>query len=132
MSSEPELQNGLQSHPESNPPLETQPLPISPTHFQPQSQLESGSEPKAEVELVVTDADLKSAQALDASIHSNDADNTPSGEPTSQPQLRKDEGSRTFTMRELLNGLKNDSEPDKEDANSPYRFPFRFTNILIP
>lgn len=119
MSSEPELQNGLQPepHPQS-------PQPESPSHQQPQPELESGSEPKAEVEPVKTDVDLKSSEASQTSIHSNDADHARSTEPTSRPELRKDEGSRTFTMRELLNGLKSDSEPDKEDASSPYRFTF--------
>ncbi|KAI9092253.1 hypothetical protein K1719_020532 [Acacia pycnantha] len=124
MSSEPELQNGLQPepHPESqeNPSSETEPQPESPTHQQPQPELESGSEPKSEVEPVKTDVDLKSSEASQTSIHSNDADHARSAEVASRPELRKDEGSRTFTMRELLNGLKSDSEPDKEDANSPY------------
>lgn len=48
----------------------------------------------------------------------------------SQPALRKDEGSRTFTMRELLNGLKgedgndilNESEGERPEGNSGYRF----------
>ncbi|XP_028774685.1 protein HLB1 [Neltuma alba] len=124
MSLEPELQNGLQSahHPQSeeNPSSEIEPQPASPTHQQPQPELESGSEPKAEAEPVKTDVDLKSSEASQTSIRSNDADHTHSAEPTSRPELRKDEGSRTFTMRELLNGLKNDSEQDREDASSPY------------
>ncbi|KAA0052970.1 TOM20_plant domain-containing protein [Cucumis melo var. makuwa] len=47
-----------------------------------------------------------------------------------QPALRKDEGSRTFTMRELLNGLKgedgsdglNESEGERPEGNSGHRF----------
>ncbi|KAF7828100.1 protein HLB1 [Senna tora] len=122
MSSQSELGNGLQPQPEPNPPPETQPPSTSSSHSQPQPQLGSGSERKAEPELVASDADLKPPQALGSSIRSNDADNSPSGEATSRPQLRKDEGNRTFTMRELLNGLKNDSEPDKDDVNSPKTF----------
>ncbi|KAK4262945.1 hypothetical protein QN277_028434 [Acacia crassicarpa] len=125
MSSEPELQNGLQPepHPQSqeNPSTEIEPQPESPTHQQPQpDEHESGSEPKAEIEPAKTDVDLKSSEASQTSIHSNDADHARSSELTSRSELRKDEGSRTFTMRELLNGLKSDSEPDKEDASSPY------------
>ncbi|XP_054823229.1 protein HLB1 [Prosopis cineraria] len=124
MSSEPELQNGhqpeLHPRPEENPSSEIEPEPASPAPQQPQPEMKSGSEPKAEAEPVETDVDLKSSEALQTSIRSNDADHAPSAEPSARPELRKDEGSRTFTMRELLNGLKNDSEPDKEDASSPY------------
>ncbi|XP_004495507.1 protein HLB1 [Cicer arietinum] len=117
--SEPESHNELQPTPESEPKhepdpqpepeLEPEPEPEPVAIEQAQSQLEpesgSGSDPP------VNDADLK-----ETAINSNDADNNASP----QPQLRKDEGSRTFTMRELLHGLKNDSEPEKEDASSPY------------
>lgn len=47
------------------------------------------------------------------------------GSENKRPELKKDEGSRTFTMRELLNELKNgeandDSEAEKQEASSPY------------
>ncbi|KAE9619098.1 hypothetical protein Lal_00047027 [Lupinus albus] len=74
---------------------------------------EPETEPIPELEQVaaVTDSDLKETE-----IRSNDEgiNHVP------HPQLKKDEGNRTFTMRELLDGLKNDSEPDREDAESPY------------
>ncbi|TKY52018.1 mitochondrial outer membrane translocase complex [Spatholobus suberectus] len=91
--------------PEPNPQPESEPVPTE----QAQAQLEPKSE--SESDPAVNDADLR-----ETTIHSNDARTNPSP----NPQLRKDEGSRTFTMRELLNGLKNDSEPEREDANSPY------------
>ncbi|KAK7278314.1 hypothetical protein RJT34_23341 [Clitoria ternatea] len=104
--SEPESHNGPQPAPEPNPQPETEPVPTEET----QSQLEPKSEPEADP--VVKDADLR-----ETAIHSNDDADT---NPSSHPQLRKDEGNRTFTMRELLNGLKTDSEPEREDTNSPY------------
>ncbi|CAK9169317.1 unnamed protein product [Ilex paraguariensis] len=50
-------------------------------------------------------------------------------------ELRKDEGSRTFTMRELLNELKNgdgneDSEADRRDPGTPYRSVFECDSYL--
>ncbi|KAI5394834.1 protein HLB1 [Lathyrus oleraceus] len=117
---EPESQNGLQPAPEPepepkqepNPQPETEPEPVAAEQLESQaptqSEPESGSKPDPEV----TAADLK-----ETAIHSNDASNISSP----QPQLKKkDEGSRTFTMRELLHGLKNDSEPEREDVSSPY------------
>ncbi|KAE9589689.1 putative tetratricopeptide-like helical domain-containing protein [Lupinus albus] len=85
---------------EPTPKLELEPVPSE----QLQPELESGS--------AVNDSDLKQTE-----IRSNDAVNNHA---PPHPQLKKDEGSRTFTMRELLQGLKNDSEPDREDAESPY------------
>ena len=86
--SEPELPN--ENGLQQPPALETGPIvaPMSSTKLE--SHPDSGS--------VVPDADLK-------------------GEPTSHPELQRDEGSRTFTMRELLSGLKNDSEPDGSSPN---------------
>ncbi|KAK3030663.1 hypothetical protein RJ639_035867 [Escallonia herrerae] len=56
-------------------------------------------------------ADPKLDEADDRTIQS-------SGE---KPELQKDEGSRTFTMRELLNELKNGDSHD-DDVGTPYRF----------
>ncbi|KAK7391846.1 hypothetical protein VNO78_20269 [Psophocarpus tetragonolobus] len=130
---EPESQNGHEPapEPELEPQPETEPVAAEQTQAQlepksestpeakqnpqpetepvPQTQLEAKSE--SEADPAVNDADLKETK-----VHSNDTRTNPSP----NPQLRKDEGSRTFTMRELLNGLKNDSEPEREDANSPY------------
>lgn len=99
-------ESGSASGPVSNPQPKTEPVRTE----QAQTQLGPKSESKADP--AEKDADLRKT-----TVRSNEANANPS--PT--PQLRKDEGSRTFTMRELLNGLKNDSEPEKEDANSPYR-----------
>ncbi|KAL5138984.1 Protein HLB1 [Glycine soja] len=136
---EPESQNGHEPapepEPEPQPQPETKPEPTEQTqpHLEPKSesvpelepnpqpesepvpteQTQAPLEPKSgsEADPVVNDADRR-----ETTIHSNEANANPS--PT--PKLRKDEGSRTFTMRELLNGLKTGSEPEKEDANSPY------------
>lgn len=92
----------------------------------PQSELESrGKQLPESVQLqVATDVtDPRLEEPEETSIQSNGAENL-------QPALRKDEGSRTFTMRELLNGLKsddgnesvNESEAERPEANSGYRF----------
>ncbi|WVY99009.1 hypothetical protein V8G54_031160 [Vigna mungo] len=98
-------ESGSAPEPVPNPQPKTEPVRTE----QAQAQLGPKSESKADP--AEKDADLRKT-----TVRSNEANANPS--PT--PQLRKDEGSRTFTMRELLNGLKNDSEPEKEDANSPY------------
>ncbi|BAT94873.1 protein HLB1 [Vigna umbellata] len=98
-------ESGSAPGPVPNPQPKTEPVRTE----QAQAQLGPKSESKADP--AVKDADLRKT-----TVRSNEANANPS--PT--PQLRKDEGSRTFTMRELLNGLKNDSEPEKEEANSPY------------
>lgn len=121
-SPEPQSQNGA-PEPESNSNHEPDPQPeTEPEQPESQEQVqlepESGSRPDPEVN---SDADLK-----ETAINSNDVVGTNS---SPHPQLKKDEGSRTFTMRELLHGLKNDSEPEREDVSSPYRFsaePFHF------
>ena len=72
------------------------------------------------LQVVTNVSDPKFDESKGTSIPSNGIEN-------SQPTLRKDEGSRTFTMRELLNGLKgedgndsvNESEGEKPDG---YRF----------
>ncbi|KAK7344103.1 hypothetical protein VNO77_13368 [Canavalia gladiata] len=108
---EPESQNGLQPapQPEPNPQPAIEPVQTEQTQTQAQAQLQPKS--GSEADPAVNDADLRKT-----AIHSNNADANPS----CKPQLRKDEGSRTFTMRELLNGLKNESEPEREEANSLY------------
>jgi len=107
-SPEPQSQNGA-PEPESNSNHEPDPQPES--QEQVQLEPESGSRPDPEVN---SDADLN-----ETAINSNEVVGNNS---SPHPQLKKDEGSRTFTMRELLHGLKNDSEPEREDVSSPYRF----------
>ncbi|OIW20541.1 hypothetical protein TanjilG_14404 [Lupinus angustifolius] len=90
--------------PQSNSNPESEPNPKPEKETQPNPNPESGSS--------VNDADLSQTE-----IRSNAASNNHAP----HPQLKKDEGTRTFTMRELLHGLKNDSEPDREeDSESPY------------
>ncbi|KAL6986485.1 Protein hlb1 [Sarracenia purpurea var. burkii] len=86
------------------------------------SKLEEPTDKSIQSNIVtVTDANRN----LDESIQSNGIDNTSSIEEIKRPELRKDEGSRTFTMRELLNELKNaeandDSQPEHQESSSPY------------
>ncbi|KAK7269034.1 hypothetical protein RIF29_21749 [Crotalaria pallida] len=101
--SEPIPKPETETESDSNPKL--QPEPAQPEQSQP--SLESGSDVNGS-DLTVTETETET--------RSNDTGTNPSP----HPQLKKDEGSRTFTMRELLHGLKNDSEPDKEDAESPF------------
>ncbi|CAJ2628337.1 protein HLB1 [Trifolium pratense] len=105
---EPESETETKHEPDSQP--ESEPVATEQVESQAQTELEpeSGSRPDPEVN---DDVDLK-----ETAIHSNDADNNSSP----HPHLKKDEGSRTFTMRELLHGLKNDSEHEREDVSSPY------------
>lgn len=66
----------------------------------------------------VRDLDPKTDESEQGRVESEDAQ--------ANSKLNKDEGNRTFTMRELLNELKNtganeDSEADNRDAGTPYR-----------
>ncbi|KAI5656252.1 hypothetical protein M9H77_25045 [Catharanthus roseus] len=65
----------------------------------------------------VRDLDPKTDESEQGRVESEDAQ--------ANSKLNKDEGNRTFTMRELLNELKNtganeDSEADNRDAGTPY------------
>ncbi|RAL50957.1 hypothetical protein DM860_005313 [Cuscuta australis] len=58
-------------------------------------------------------SDPNSNDSEDRAVQSNGAENIPG--------LRKDEGSRTFTMRELLNELRNGGEDSEtREADTPY------------
>ncbi|XP_057511055.1 protein HLB1 [Actinidia eriantha] len=66
----------------------------------------------------MTDADPELEESNTQSPRSNGIEKT---EEAQRPELRKDDGSRTFTMRELLNELKNnEANEDKEETTSPY------------
>ena len=123
---EPELQNGVVPEPNSNSELEPEPQPKPSDPLpQPESQPEQEApEPKPEPEPEITDADPNPEDSKPSPIQSNGSENATDKEAQiSKPELRKDEGSRTFTMRELLHGLKT----DETDATSPYRSAFRLT-----
>ncbi|TYI39805.1 hypothetical protein ES332_A02G119200v1 [Gossypium tomentosum] len=112
---ESELHNGHQ------PQAEPEPEPESKAESQPESKTEPGTENKPEealkVEPVVTGADPNTKEEdKESSIQSNDAAKPSSTDQNARPQLRKDEGNRTFTMRELLTEFKS----DEEEAGSPY------------
>lgn len=58
----------------------------------------------------------------------------PSGsneESTGQPELKKDEGSKTFTMRELLNGLKGDQSQSGNSTPVAPVTPLRFFSLSL-
>ena len=103
---ESQLQNGFQPQPEPESKIESQP--------------EQQSEPEEELkpELVVTDADPKPEKDKESSIQLKEAAKPASTDQIARPELRKDEGNRTFTMTELLSELKS----DEDDAGSPYRY----------
>ncbi|XP_038678771.1 protein HLB1-like [Tripterygium wilfordii] len=115
---EPELQNGVK--PESQLEAEPEPLPeaevVPESAPEPEAALVSAPEtealPEAEPEQAVLDADAK-VEEPETSIRSNEA------EQTAGPELKKDEGNRTFTMRELLSELKSE-EGNDHDASTPY------------
>lgn len=113
---EPQLENGAKPEPEHN--LESNPVrepaPISEPEPNLASQPPSDSTPVA-----ITDADPKAEEPKDASIQSNEADISQSNDQNARPELRKDDGSRTFTMRELLSELKTE---EGDDASTPRRF----------
>lgn len=118
-------QNG---DPTTNPETE----PESQTVLEPEVQPEPVPEPEAEAEpefqfrpepVVIDGADPKVDETT--SIQS-------SSEGTARPELKKDEGSRTFTMRELLNGLKNDQGNDAaNESSSPYSHRFISSCCLL-
>lgn len=65
----------------------------------------------------VPDLDPRAVESGAAKVETNDAE--------SNSKLNKDEGNRTFTMRELLNELKNgganeDAESDNRESGIPY------------
>ncbi|KAI6701943.1 hypothetical protein NL676_011079 [Syzygium grande] len=91
---------------------------------------EPGTEPEAP-EIASSDADPQREEPEEAAIQSGEPGSDPSPteeEAPARPELRKDEGNRTFTMRELLNELKNDDaaespknpEGERREASSPY------------
>lgn len=100
-SEEPELQTQVKDpEPEITPELNPEP--------------EQGSVNGSEPESTVTHEVPQQSEAEKPS---------PSAE-SGQPELKKDEGNRTFTMRELLSELKNEgpeAEGERPDGSSPHR-----------
>ncbi|XP_062074633.1 protein HLB1 isoform X2 [Humulus lupulus] len=122
---EPAVQQngGLESEPlpieESGPEPEPEPEPT------PEPQSESNSESRPEPEQkpeAVADPKLD-ASTGETTIRSNDdaQSSLSATQEIAYPELRKDQGNRTFTMRELLNGLKTDQGNDAAyETSSPY------------
>lgn len=145
---EPQSQNGLEPDPTTNPKPESESEPVAQPEAipepvpEPEAKLEPVPEPKAkpepvpepeakpelqpEPEAVVTDgADPNVEEVVEAAIQSNN-------QASAHPELKKDEGSRTFTMRELLGGLKNDQSNDvANDSSSPYSYRFAFLHFIV-
>lgn len=121
-SDEPVPPNGV-DEPEQRPIEEPVPEPETEAEPKPEPQSEPNPEPLGEA---VKEPEPETAGVADreldgpkeSSIRSND--DARSSE-VAYPELRKDQGSRTFTMRELLNGLKTDQGSDGAyDTPSPY------------
>ncbi|KAJ9148144.1 hypothetical protein P3X46_030228 [Hevea brasiliensis] len=108
---EPQLQNGAK--PEPIPEPNSVPEPARASGPEPQETSEPEPEPAA---VAVADADPNTEEPRDASIQSNEVDKPQSNEQDARPELRKDEGSRTFTMRELLSELKSE---EGEHSSTP-------------
>ncbi|KAK4771456.1 hypothetical protein SAY87_031988 [Trapa incisa] len=104
---ESQLQNGA-LHEGTHPELEVDPEAVP----EPTPALEVAS-----ADTVNADSETEGAEPnRSTEIHSGESDSPPQAEEPVHPQLKKDEGSRTFTMRELLNELKT----DENEANDPY------------
>ena len=110
----PPSQNGdPATNPEIEPESQTVPEPEAEPEFQfrPEPVVIDGADPKAD--------ETTSIQS--------------SSEGAARPELKKDEGSRTFTMRELLNGLKNDQANDAaNESSSPYSHRFTSPHSFLP
>ncbi|KAF2298053.1 hypothetical protein GH714_008101 [Hevea brasiliensis] len=113
---EPQLQNGAEIEPERTP--EPNPAREPATTSEPEPNLASQPEPDSTA-LAITDVYPNAQEPTDASIQSNEADKPQSNDQNARPELRKDEGSRTFTMRELLSESRS---AEGDDASSSQRF----------
>ena len=94
---------------------------------------EAAPEPKVETN---TEAEAKvDGDPEQTAIQLDDAKNTPSAEQSAEPELRNDEGNKTFTMRELLSELKDGEgnsaagEGETRDTSHHYRYAFGFLSI---
>lgn len=120
-----QFQNGLQPESEAQPEQQSEVESRPEQQPEPEAHPESEPETKPKEELkpeIASDADPKTEEDKESSIQLNDASKSASTGQVVQPELRKDEGNRTFTMRELLSELKS----DEDDAGSPYRYFFLF------
>lgn len=114
---ESELHIGHQPQAESEPETKAESQPESKTEPEPENKpLEA-----LKLKPVVTGADPNTKEEdKESSIQSSDAAKPSSTDQNARPQLRKDEGNRTFTMRELLTEFKS----DEDESGSPYRYIF--------
>lgn len=134
-----ELPNGAEPQskpvPQQVPVPESNPEPVAESQEQEPSKLEPQSLPEEEAPsqpepvsspVAETDADTKADDQL---IQTNQVEKVESNGQNGQPELRKDGGSRTFTMRELLSELKSE---EGEDVSTPQRFAYiSLRNIYV-
>ncbi|XP_058009757.1 protein HLB1 isoform X2 [Hevea brasiliensis] len=118
---EPQLQNGAEIEPERTP--EPNPARETATTSEPEPNLASQPEPDSTA-LAITDVDPNAQEPTDASIQSNEADKPQSNDQNARPELRKDEGSRTFTMRELLSESRSAEGDDASSSQSQQSTPY--------
>ncbi|KAK8560045.1 hypothetical protein V6N13_061341 [Hibiscus sabdariffa] len=107
---EPELHNGHQPQAESESESKLE-------ESQSESEEQPGPEEELKMEPVATDADPNPMEdGKESSVQSDETAKPSSTDQSARPLMRKDEGNRTFTMRELLPEFKS----DEDDAGSPY------------
>ncbi|KDP25200.1 hypothetical protein JCGZ_20356 [Jatropha curcas] len=103
------------STPEPNPVPDNEPASTPEQNLAPEPEEASKSEPESTA-VAVADVDPKAEEPKEVLIDSSEATQPQSNEQNARPDLRKDEGNRTFTMRELLSELKSD---EGDDVSSP-------------
>ncbi|EEF43437.1 conserved hypothetical protein [Ricinus communis] len=120
---ETELQNGAEPEPEAEAEAEAE------------AEVEaSKSEIEAEAEsesAIVDGADPKAEERKEAPIQLKEAYEPQSDDQNARPELRKDEGSRTFTMRELLSELKSEEADDVTTPQSQQSTPHLQNNAAM-
>ncbi|GAV68723.1 TOM20_plant domain-containing protein [Cephalotus follicularis] len=113
---EPETKS--ESEPEPEPESKRGPEDEPEPKLQPEQESRPGTEdepeliPEPELDRVINDLDPEVEETKESSIQSNDQ--------IARPDLKNEEGNRTFTMRELLNELQSEQGDDSVNTNSPY------------
>ncbi|GAB2274216.1 Protein hlb1 [Dionaea muscipula] len=111
------LENGY-SEMESNQEPQHEPVTVDPDQ-EPQPSIQSNDSVELKLEPVNSEEKYAEQQQLDAAS-GPPADAAVEEEAAAAgPEVDKDEGSRTFTMRELLNGLKGQGQGQDQDQPPP-------------
>ena len=121
---QPESQTVLEPEPAPEP--EAQPEPVPEPEAQPEAETKPELQPRPEP--VATD---EADPMVEAAKESAAAPIESSSQGSARPELKKDEGSRTFTMRELLNGLKNDDATNESSSPYSHRFHISISCFVI-